>query len=334
MTISIILLIVGLIILIKGADIFIDSGVAIAKIFKISEIIIGLTFVCFGTSLPELIMSLMGSVRGTQSLVIGHMVGASMFNICIILGIVCLIHPVKFLRATVRKDMYMSLLTSIAIFVLLLDKFLNGSSFNIISRTDGIIMLLFFGVFMYYTFYEFGKYMKDKNAKKSQEEIEEDQKIIVDNKDVLNIFKNIALATLAIIMIWVGSQLVLNNAISIAVRIGVSQSLMAIAIIAPCTSLPEITTSIIAIKKKRSNIAIGNLIGSTMFNLLFILGVSALIKPINLGMDLILIDIVILIFVGSILVISTRKTPDMSKKEGLILLATYISYIVFVLYRG
>ena len=163
--INILLLALGLFLLIKGSDIFVDAGTIIGKMFKMTEVLIGLTIVCIGTGLPELILSINGSINGTSNLVIGNIVGSNIFNMCIILGLVCVLHPVKLLRQTIRKDIHMSLLSSIALFVLLLDTIQNSFANNMISFTDGIILLLLFTIFIYYTFYEITEYLRDRREK-------------------------------------------------------------------------------------------------------------------------------------------------------------------------
>ncbi len=333
MIVSIILLILGIVILIKGADLFIDSGSAIAKIFKMSEILIGLTFVCIGTSLPELIISSVGAAKGSSGLVIGNIIGTNIFNMCVILGMICIVHPIKLLRETVRKDMYMSLLSSIILLVVLLDVFLGGATTNYISRTDGIILLLFFAIFMYYTLYEFGEYIKERDSKKDPKEVKKREKIILTKKDVQDIFKNIIIALISIGMIYLGAKLVVDNGVIIAKILKISETFIAIGIIAVGTSLPEITTTIAAVKKKRVNIAIGNLIGGNMFNTLFVLGTAATINPLKLPTEALFVDCIVYIFICFVMVMFTRKKQEISRVEGMTLISTYMFYIAYVIYR-
>ena len=168
---SILLLILGLVLLIKGSDIFVDAGSNIGKLFKMSEVVIGLTIVCVGTGLPELLLSIAGATSGNSELVIGNIVGSNLFNMCCILGAICILNPLKLLRQTVRKDINMSLLSALALFFLLLDTYNTNLTENLISRTDGVILLLFFVVFVYYTFYEFTGYLRDRREKKYSQKI-------------------------------------------------------------------------------------------------------------------------------------------------------------------
>ena len=355
MLLNIFFLIAGIFLLIKGSDIFIDAGSAIAKIFRINEILLGLTFVSFGTSLPELLIGINSATSGSHGIAIGNIIGTNIFNIAVILGIICIIRPVKFLRGTVKKDMYMSLLTSIVIFVLLLDTYANGAMQNMISRTDGIIMLLLFGIFMYYTLYSL---IEEINARKEHrkarvnhtnldnvipinedvakseiKEKEEVKEIKITLKDIDKITKNFFLMILGLAMIFFGSEFVVDSAKDISIALNLSEAFIAIVVIAVGTSLPEISTSIVAFKKGKVNIAIGNLIGSNMFNTLFVLGTAATISPIVLPMDSLLIDCIFFILVCLVISIFSRAKFELSRKEGILLVAIYILYLVFVINR-
>lgn len=344
--INMLLLAFGLFLLIKGSDIFVDAGTNIGKMFKMTEVLIGLTIVCIGTGLPELILSINGSISRTSNLVIGNIVGTNIFNMCIILGLICVLHPVKFLRQTIRKDMHMSLLSSIALFVLLLDNVQNSFSRNILSLTDGIILLLLFAVFIYYTFYEITDYLRDRREKKYKEQKEKtnnkeiknahqeaDKSQTYTNKDMQKLFKNIAIGLIGIAMVHIGAEITVDNTVKIAEFFNVSQTFISIVIIAVGTSLPELTTSYAAIKKNRINIAIGNLIGSNMFNTLCVLGVSSLINPIVLEGSYLLIDCGVFVFVCLIMVLFTKRKAEISRFEGISLISIYILYIAYVLFR-
>ncbi len=344
--VNILLLALGLFLLIKGSDIFVDAGTVIGKMFKMTEVLIGLTIVCVGTGLPELILSINGSVNGTSNLVIGNIVGSNIFNMCIILGLVCVLHPLKLLRQTIRKDMHMSLLSSIALFVLLLDNIQNSYAKNMISLTDGIILLLLFAIFIYYTFYEITEYLRDRREKKYLEQKEKannkenknisqeiEQKQIYTNKDMQKLFKNIVIGLLGIAMVHIGAEITVDSTVKIAEFFKVSQTFISIVIIAVGTSLPELTTSYAALKKNRINIAIGNLIGSNMFNTLCVLGISSLINPLVLEGNYLLIDCGVFALVCLVMVLFTKRKPEISRFEGFSLISIYTLYIVYVLYR-
>ncbi len=340
---SIIFMIVGLFLLIKGSDAFVDLGTKIGKKFKMSEVLIGLTIVSVGTSLPELLLSLSASFNGSSDFLIGNIIGTNIFNMCCILGVICLTNPLKLLRETIRKDMNMSLITSTALFVLLMDIVDSGSTHNSVTRTDGIILLLFFSIFIYYTLYEFGEYLRNRREKKYRDEKE--QKIrykrnkqaentkVFSVKDIKKMFVDILLMIVCIAVIFIGAELVVNNAVVIARTFKVSETFISIAIIAVGTSLPEISTSIAAVKKNRINIAIGNLIGSNMFNTLFVIGTSALINPIKVNTPSLVVDAAVFVLVCLVLRLFTRKKPEITAMEGFTLLSIYACYMVFVLYR-
>jgi len=343
---SILLMIIGLALLIKGADIFVEAGTKIGKMFKMSEVLIGLTIVCVGTGLPELILSINGAINETSNLVIGNIVGTNIFNMCIILGLICLLHPLKLLRQTIRKDMHMSLLSAIVLFVLLLDNVNINCLTNLLSTTDGVILLLFFAVFVYYTFYETTEYLRDRREKKY---LEQKQKKLSNTstdttqdkhdiktfttKDIKILFKDILIAIIGILMVHFGAEFTVDASIKIAEFFNVSQTFISIVIIAVGTSLPEITTSYAALKKNRINIAVGNLIGSNMFNTLCVLGTSALINPLQLEGTYLLIDCAVFILVCLVMVLFTKRKPEISRIEGFSLVSIYIFYIVYVMFR-
>lgn len=332
---AIILMIIGMILLIKGSDIFVDVGTHIGKMFKMSEILIGLTIVCVGTSLPELLLSISASFNDTSDFLIGNIVGTNIFNMCCILGVICLMNPLKLLRQTIRKDMNMSLVASLALLALLIDSS-NGLT---ISRSDGIILLLFFAIFMYYTLYEFGEYFRDlrerkyKDKKQNKVRIENKDKKMFSMKDMKKLGFYVLIALLSIAAIYFGAELVVNNAVIVAKHFKVSETFISIAIIAVGTSLPEISTAMAAIKKNRINIAVGNLVGSNMFNTLFVVGCSALIKPIHIATSTLIFDALVFVIVCLTLRLFTKRKPEITAMEGFTLLSIYIGYMAYVLYR-
>ncbi|MBR5228075.1 MAG: calcium/sodium antiporter [Clostridia bacterium] len=340
-----VLLIAGLYLLIRGADIFVDGSVEIARKFNISEMLIGMTLVCFGTSLPELIVSINGSLKDTADLVIGNMVGSNIFNICIILGLVSVINPVKLVKETVRKDMYMSLVTGLAFLFVTLDTLNSALQGNVISRADGGILLILFAIFMYYTLYEFGgltaktreKRELRKQHKSEYKRIKKEKRQLIDVKELI---KNILICLLGGMLVFVGSECVINGAVGFATVIGVSETFIAILVIAVGTSLPELATSLAALKKKKVNVAVGNLIGSNMYNMLFITGTAAVINPLRVSSYAIWIDIAVFILITLILILFTKiryirkGSYELSRVEGIILIVVYIAYISYVIYRG
>lgn len=345
MVLAILFLIGGIFLLIKGSDIFVDGSSNLAKIFKISEMLIGLTVVCIGTSLPELFISISGSLKGETDIITGNMVGTNMFNMCVILGFVAIINPVKFLKDTVRKDMYMSVVTIITFFLVSMDVILNGMPNNMITRSDGIILILMFGIFMYYTVYQFGGFTDKRRQKKQIKDKIKNGEIVIQNKKFSKqkkrkILEQILICIIGTTLVYVGSECTIYGAVKLANLLHLSKSLIAILVVAVGTSLPEIATSIVAIKKGSINIAIGNLIGSNMYNVLFVAGVASVINPIKIITPYLYIDFAFF-FLTLILIINFAKLKfinkgeyEISRIEGFILLTVYIAYIIFAIIRG
>lgn len=325
---ELVLLAAGIILLIKGSDLFVDSGSAIGKVLKISEILIGMTIVAFGTSLPELIISITSAQTNSNEIALGNILGTSIFNICGILAMIAIISPIKFKKDTVRKDMYMSIASAFVFLLVMADKMLIASDINIISRADGLILLVFFVIFMYYNLFGYIDVWKERKTK--------DNEIKLKLKDIDALTINILKMILGLILVFVGAKVAVNSVEKTAAILGISETLISIVVIAVGTSLPEIFTSISAIKKGKHDIAVGNLIGSNMFNILFVIGTAATISPITLQMDSLIIDGFVFLAAMVMLLLHARigKENEISRGEGLSLIAIYISYLVFVIMRG
>jgi len=281
---SITLIILGLALLIKGADVFVEQSSRIAKRLNVSERIIGLTLVAFGTSFPELSISVIAAVQGSDGLAIGNVVGSNVFNIAAVLGIIALVRPIAVSRSMVRKDIPMAILTALVLLILLFDTIFTDATTNTLSRADAMIFLLFFLVFLYYTFYKSDDAMIPAGADVSS----------VPKPNDHHIAKTITLLILSLAAVLVGGELVVRGATGIATAFGMSHILIGLTVVAIGTSLPEITTGIIAVLRGKDDIAIGNVVGSCMFNVLFILGAAAIIAPMTLTVN-ILIDVILLV---------------------------------------
>ena len=325
---QILLLAVGILLLIKGSDFFVDAGSAIGKTLKINELLLGFTIVSFGTSLPELIVALTSAQSGSNEIALGNILGTSLFNICAILAVIAIIKPVQFKKETVRKDMYMSVLTAFVLMILMADKWISGDAVNILSRTDGLILLSLFAVFMYYTLYSWLDIWNERKAK--------NEEVKLKLKDIDTLTKNIFLMLLGLAMVFIGANASVDAVEKIAEALGISETFIAILVVAVGTSLPEIFTSITAIKKGKQDIAVGNLIGSNMFNILFVLGTAATISPIPLQMDSLVIDALTFFLMTIILVLHAKggKKYELGRGEGLCLLAIYVMYAIYVVVRG
>lgn len=325
---QILLLAVGILLLIKGSDFFVDAGSTIGKTLKINELLLGFTIVSFGTSLPELIVALTSAQAGSNEIALGNILGTNLFNICAILAVIAIIKPIQFKKETVRKDMYMSVLTAFVLMILMADKWISGDSVNILSRTDGLILLSLFAVFMYYTLYSWLDIWNERKAK--------NEEVKLKLKDIDTLTKNIFLMLLGLTMVFIGANASVDAVEKIAEMLGISETFIAILVVAVGTSLPEIFTSITAIKKGKQDIAVGNLIGSNMFNILFVLGTAATISPIPLQMDSLVIDALTFFLMTIILVLHAKggKKYELGRGEGFCLLAIYVMYAIYVIVRG
>ena len=313
MIISFLLVIVGFISLVFGGNWLVDGSSALAKKYKVSELVIGLTIVAFGTSAPELVVNSIASLKGYSDIVLGNIVGSNNFNLFIILGLSGLISPIKVQTSTAWKEIPISLCISILLLFLLNDFIFTGNTF--LSRQDGLIMLVLFCLFLYYVFNEMKK---------------DPQTIATENqKSVLKIWGLIILGLAGLLL---GGQLVLVNSVEIANTMGVSEKIIGLTIIAAGTSLPELVTSIVAATKKNSDIAIGNVIGSNVFNILLILSISSIIRPIEYNPRFTL-DILFLIG-GTIFLLTSMLTGQRKKLdrwEAGVLFGFYIMYTSYLI---
>ncbi|WP_017727791.1 calcium/sodium antiporter [Halalkalibacterium ligniniphilum] len=314
-----VLLIVGFALLIKGADFFVKGASNISSLLRVPPILIGLTIVAFGTSSPEATVSIIASLEGNDDIALGNIVGSNIFNITFVLGITAFLYPLKVENETIRKEIPFTLLASIALFVLMSDIALHTSSSNLITRSDGIIFLLFFGIFMYYIF-EVARNSREKTNNNS----------ITTNETW---GKNIFYTVIGLTAIIFGGDLVVNNSTAIAYTLGMSETLVGLTIVAVGTSLPELVTSITAAIKKESEIALGNIVGSNIFNILFILGISSVISPLVVDRKM-FIDVILMIFLTIVVFIFSRTKFKIGKIEGLILALSYIVYVTYIILRN
>ncbi|MDH4263193.1 MAG: calcium/sodium antiporter [Spirochaetia bacterium] len=259
-----ILFIIGFIILIKGADFLVDGSASIAKKLNISSIVIGLTIVAFGTSAPEFIVNIYAAFQGKSEIAIGNILGSNIANILLVLGISSIIYPITVKKNTVSKEIPLSLLAIIILGFLASDKLIDGADFSALTRIDGIILLCFFSIFFYYTF----------GITKTDEDIVEEDSI-----NIYSYSKAILYILLGLAGLVTGGKWIVDGAVKIAESFHVSQSLIGLTVVAIGTSLPELATSAVAAYKKQSDIAIGNVVGSNIFNIFWVLGASSVIRP-------------------------------------------------------
>ncbi len=310
-----VLFVIGFVILIKGADLLVDGAASIAKKFNISSIVIGLTIVAFGTSAPEFVVNIFASVKGNSEIAIGNILGSNIANIFLILGVAAVIHPIVAKENTAWKEIPLSLLAAIILGVLANDALIDGGSFSGLTRIDGIVLLAFFIIFMHYTF---------GISEVTGDEENINIKILSNGKAAMFILAGLAGLVL-------GGKWIVDGAVKIAELFDVSQSLIGLTVVAIGTSLPELATSAIAAYKKQSDIAIGNVIGSNIFNTFWILGVSAVIRPLPFSRDSDP-DILMNIFASTLLfiILFIGKRHIIERWQGFLMIAIYIGYIVFL----
>lgn len=301
---NIILLLVGFIALIKGADIFVDASSSIAKKFKIPSIIIGMTIVAMGTSLPELSVSVTSSLAGLNDMSIANVTGSNIFNLLIALGVCSTIGKLKISN---YKDVITLLFSCIGLLLFVL----NGT----LGMFEGILLLVAFTIYILSMM---------KQVKDNKEESEDEKQ--------RNIFITVGLGILGAIAIVIGGNMVVDSASEIALKLGMSENLVGLTIVALGTSLPEFVTSVIATKKGELEIAIGNIIGSNIFNILLILGVASLISPMTISVVAIC-DVIFMVFTVALFIFLTVKEKELNKKSGILLIMMYIVYLIITIIR-
>ena len=315
---TVILIIIGFGLLIKCADLLVDSSSSIAKKFHIPEIIIGLTIVSIGTSLPELIVSLKSAMSGHSDMSVGNVVGSNVCNLLLILGLASTINPIKFKKETRLIEIPICLVLTIIFGILC-------NTNNIISRPESILLIILFTIFIGYTII-MGK--KGEKFDKEEGEIIEQK----EEKSETSILKNIIFIILGIIGLKVGGDLVVDNSIIVAKFFNISEQIISLTIVAIGTSLPELVTSVVAAIKGNSDISIGNILGSNIFNMALIIGISSLINPITYNL-VYNFEIGILIIASIVLALFPIIPPKnkMSRMNGIIYLTMYAVYTIILL---
>lgn len=318
MLLQIVLLILGFVVLIKGADIFVDGASSTAANFKVPKMLIGLTIVAFGTSAPELAVSIKALASGSSDMVLGNVIGSNITNILLILGIASVICPIIIKNNTVRKEIPLCIMITLLLASQIADLFLDHSKINMITRSDALAIILVFGVFLYYII---SMAVKDRKNKK---EIEEPK---------FGLIKSISFVIIGLGGIVIGSNFVVDSASAIARMIGWSERLISLTIIAFGTSLPELVTTIISSLKGEQDILVGNIIGSNIFNICMVLGVPVAIFGGIKANNFTGIDLLFFILSAAMLFIFSISKKKLNRLEGLIMLFMFAIYytVVFVL---
>lgn len=320
MTIQILYLIIGFLLLMAGAHFLVDGASSLAKRLRISDLVIGLTVVAFGTSTPEFFVNLSASLTNNTEIAFGNIIGSNIFNILFILGISSIIFPLTLTKNTVWRELPFSLLAAILVILLSNDKLIDRSSTSLLTGIDGLILLAFFVIFLYYLH---DIIRKDKN----------NAIYVIPAKYSLT--TSMFFIGLGLALLIYGGKVIVSSAVKLALDLGISESLIGLTIVACGTSLPELATSVTAVIKKNANIAVGNVVGSNIFNIFFILGTSAVIRPIPLisGNNL---DCLTLIIASTLLFIFmfSGKRHSLDRWEGVLFIVIYIGYIAFLIQKG
>lgn len=314
MIINILLLVVGFALLIKGADIFVDGASSTAQNFKVSKMLIGLTIIAFGTSAPEFAVSMSALASGSTDMVLGNVIGSCILNILLILGVAAVIKPIKIKDNTVKKELPLTMLISTLLVVLFLDISLGNGSSNMITRSDAIVILLFFSVFLYYLI-SIARHKKETNE---------------EEKPQYSLIKSIVLVIIGLAGIFFGSDLVVDNATDIAKILGLSERVIALTIIAFGTSLPELVTTIVSSKKGEQDLLVGNIIGSNIFNICIVLGIPVAIYGTITPSSFQMIDLIMLVGSSILLFIFSSGTRKITRFEGATMLIVFVVYYVAV----
>jgi len=314
-----ILLIIGFGFLIKGADFLVKGASSMARRFNISDLVIGLTVVAFGTSAPELFVNIVAGVKGTTDIAIGNILGSNIANVFLILGISAVIYPLAVSKGTVWKEIPFSLLAAMVLAFLANDRLIDKQSHSVLLRSDGLILLSFFIIFLYYS-----------------TTIAFEIKGVDDHvpATAYGAMKSMGLVIMGLIGLIIGGEWIVNGAVHMALKLGLSQSTVGLTVVAVGTSLPELATSAVAAYRKNVDIAVGNVVGSNIFNIFFVLGISSIIHPLPFtSANNIDLCMVILASLMLFIFMFTGKKRSLDRWEGMVSIGIYVGYILFLVFR-
>jgi cation:H+ antiporter len=332
MFIDSIAIIIGLVILVFGAEILVRGASSFASKLRISALVIGLTVVSFGTSAPELTVNIVSAVQGSPDLAISNVIGSNIVNILLILGICAIIVPLSVKSSTVWKEIPLALLGVVLVGIMANDRLFDGVPFASLTRTDGIALLALMAIFMYYIF---GMAKSDREKKveaKISAELDEDEDSKIKQYSVLVSVGMIVLGLAALVF---GGRLLVSGAVDIAEAAGLSEALIGLTIVAIGTSMPELATSVVAALRKQTDIATGNIVGSNIFNIFFVLGTTSVIAPLPVSRTL-NFDILVSILATGLLFLFmfTGGRRKLVRWEGVLFVLLYVAYLVYLIARG
>ncbi len=312
------LLVIGFVLLVKGADFFVDGAVNIAQAFKIPTLIIGLTIVAFGTSAPEAAVSISAALKGSAGLSIGNILGSNIFNIAFILGLTAMIYPLKVQTSTIKKEIPLALVGGVLLFVFADDMLFGANAGWIIERNEGIALLVMFVVFLYYII---------ESAAGNKDLVFPEDAFSVKQ---MSVKKAVFIGCVGLSGVVAGGYIVVWAGSTIALRLGMSETLVGLTIVAVGTSLPELVTSLVAARKKEADIAVGNIVGSNIFNVLFILGFSSILSPLPVD-PILFFDLLLNIGITILLFFFCWTGFRVNRGEGALLLLIYVLYLVYLI---
>lgn len=319
-----ILFVIGFVVLIKGADLLVDGSSALAKRLGVSALVIGLTIVAFGTSTPELVVNILASMQGNTDIAIGNVLGSNIVNILLILGVSAILYPLRVQKGTVWKEIPFALLAVVILSLMANDMYIDGEPSSSLSRIDGFVLISFFIIFLYYIFGLAKNDTVNSNESTNQNDTNE-----------LTITKSVLMTVFGIVGLVVGGKWIVDGAVVFATNFGLSEALIGLTIVAIGTSLPEMATSVVAAYKKNVDIAVGNVVGSNIFNIFWILGLSSVIKPLPFHPAL---TFDLLVTVGATLILFVAlfvgRKHTLERWQGIVFVVFYILYIIYLVIRG
>ena len=325
MLINIVYIIVGVALVLWGADRLTEGASCLARGMHVPEIVIGLTIVAAGTSAPELFVSMVSAFKGTSDLAVGNVLGSNIFNTMLIVGCSAVVAPMAVSHSTVKKDIPFAVAASFLLFILCFDDMDSPHLWgNEISRSDGVILLTGFMIFMIYTF----RSAKKEGLMPTEEELDENSEL---PNDFSHLWRDLSFIVLGLACLIIGSRLFVDAASYVAYRYGVRQSVVGLTIVAGGTSLPELATSVVAAYKGRSAIAIGNVLGSNVFNILLVLGLTSVVHPMRI-MGITIVDLMMMLVSVGILWLFAYTKYSVSRREGTLLVLGFLGYMAWLLY--
>lgn len=316
---TLVLFIIGFGLLIKGADYLVTGASALASKFGIAPLVIGLTIVAFGTSAPELVVNLLASFNGNTDIAIGNILGSNIVNILLILGVTAVIYPIRVQKSTVWKEIPFALLSVVVVALMANDVLIDGAAVSLLTRIDGLVLMSFFMIFVYYIV----GVAKQAPAEQLEKPVE------------LTSLRSWLFIIGGLVGLVIGGKWIVDGAVIFAQSLGVSEALIGLTIVAVGTSLPELATSIVAALKKNTDIAVGNIVGSSIFNIFWILGISASIAPLPFAQTLtidIFVNLVATILLFLALFVGKKHTIE--KWQGFLFIGLYCVYVGFLIFRG